>query len=66
MQNKLNTAIRQFMVNQIEIYGQMTSEDLVKNTKRAFPIASSKQVAGNLSAVCCYFRDLTYDNGTVS
>jgi hypothetical protein len=66
MRKRMNVAIRQFMINQIGIFGPMTSEDLVKDTKRAFPTASSKQIAGNLSAVCCYFNYLVYDEGLVS
>lgn len=66
MRKRMNAAIRQFMINQIRVYGQMISEDLVADTKRAFPGASSKQIAGNLSAVCCYFNNLNYNAGIVS
>lgn len=66
MRRKMNAAIRQFMVNQVGVYGQTASEVLVTDTKRAFPRASSKQIAGNLSAVCCYFNNLNYNAGIVS
>jgi len=66
MSKKMNVAIRQFMINQVGIFGPMASEVLVMDTKQAFPSASSKQIAGNLSAVCCYFNYLDYDDGFVS
>ena len=66
MRKKMNVAIRQLMVSHVSIYGQMQSKDLVDNVKQAFPRASAKQIAGNLSAVCCYFGTLNYNNGIVS
>lgn len=66
MRKRMNVAIRQFMINQIGIFGPMASEVLVVNTKRAFPTASSKRVAGNLSSLCCYYRSLSYNSGIVS
>ena len=66
MRKKTNAAIRQFMVNQVGIQGPMASEVLVMDAKRAFPSASAKQIAGNLSAVCCYFGNLNYNDGIVS
>lgn len=65
MRRRMNAAIRQFMVNQVGIQGPMTSEVLVADTKRAFPKASPEQVAGNLSALCCYFGTLNYTAGIV-
>lgn len=66
MRNKTNAAIRHFMVDLVRTHGQMLSKRLVEDTKRAFPGVSAKQIAGNLSAVCCYFYDLYYDTGIVS
>lgn len=66
MRKKLNYAIRQFMINQVLIYGPMSSKSLVEDAKRAFPSASAKQVAGNLSSACCYFKNLNYNQGIVS
>ncbi len=66
MRKKRNAAIRQFMVNQVGRQGPMASKVLVTDAKRAFPRASAKQIAGNLSAVCCYFRTLNYAAGIVS
>lgn len=66
MRKKMNAAIRQFMVNQVGIYGPTASKVLVMDAKRAFPRASAKQIAGNLSAVCCYFQNLNYNAGLVS
>lgn len=66
MRRKMNAAIRQFMVNQVGIQGPMASEVLVADTKRAFPKASPEQVAGNLSALCCYFGTLNYTAGIVA
>jgi hypothetical protein len=66
MRKKKNAAIRQFMVNQVGIQGPMASQVLVTDAKQAFPSASSKQIAGNLSAVCCYFGNLHYNDGIVS
>ena len=66
MRKKMNAAIRQFMVDQVDRQGPMASEVLVTETKRAFPSASAKQIAGNLSAACCYFGRLTYNAGIVS
>lgn len=66
MRKRMNVAIHQFMINQVGIFGPMASEVLVMDTKRAFPTVSSKQIAGNLSAVCCYFNHLNYDDGLVS
>ena len=65
MRKKMNAAVRQFMVNQVGIYGPMASKVLVTDVKRAFPRASAKQIAGNLSAVCCYFGTLNYNAGIV-
>jgi hypothetical protein len=66
MRRKMNAAIRQFMVNQVGRQGPMASKVLVTDAKRTFPRASAKQIAGNLSAVCCYFGALNYSAGTVS
>jgi hypothetical protein len=66
MRKKMNAAIRQFMVNQVGIQGPMASEVLVMDAKRTFPSASAKQIAGNLSAVCCCFCNLNYASGIVS
>lgn len=66
MRKKMNAAIRQFMVNQVGVQGPMVSKVLVTDAKRAFPRASDKQIAGNLSAVCCYFGTLNYTAGIVS
>ena len=66
MRKKMNVSIRQFMVDDVAIYGEMESEVLVTDVKAAFPRASAKQIAGNLSAVCCYFKSLNYNNGIVS
>lgn len=66
MRKKENAAIRQFMINQVGMHGPMAFDILVTGTKRAFPRASSKQVAGNLSSLCCYYRSLNYNAGIVS
>lgn len=66
MRKKMNATIRQFLVTQVDIQGPVTSDILVAETKRAFHEASPEQVAGNLSALCCYFGTLSYNAGIVS
>ena len=61
-----NVRIRQFMVTWVGAHRPVESEVLVKRTKQAFPEASPEQVAGNLSALCCYFGTLHYNSGIVS
>lgn len=65
MNKQINSDIRAFMVEHISQNGPMKSKDLVEATKQEFPAASAKQVAGNLSALCCAFHDLQYSSGIV-
>lgn len=63
---KLNKAIRAYMIYIVSVLGTISSDKLVENTKHIFPAASPKQISGNLSALCCYFKDLNYGISIVS
>lgn len=63
---KLNKAIRAYMIYIVSELGTISSNELVENSKHRFLAASPKRIAGNLSTLCCYFKDLNYDKGMVS
>lgn len=62
---KINNQIRDFMTDYIDRRGKTPANVLVDATKIAFPNASAEQIAGNLSALCCYYEELQYVSGMV-
>ncbi len=62
----MNKRIRDLMKEIVRFRGSIHSSELVKIIKIIFPKASSRQISGNLSALCCHDKSIQYKHGMIS